>query len=214
MEKKIGCLFDLDGVLVDSEPLYTSFWNEIEKTHPTGVPDFALKIKGSNLPTILNTYYTPSLHKAIIDKLQVFEDNMVYPIFPGVIHFLEELKTNSIPCAIVTSSSMDKVKQLFKLYPGFSRYFSGIVTGDMVTRSKPDPECYLKGASAIDMDIADCYVFEDSIFGIQAGKAAGAHVIGLSTTLPADKIKETEPEMVIDTFTGFRLSRLTSHPKQ
>ena len=208
MIKNIGCLFDLDGVLIDSESLYTRFCNEVEETMPTVVPDFAIKIKGSNLPTILNTYYAPSLHQAIIDKLQVFEDNMIYPIFPGVIDFLDELNKNSVPCAIVTSSSMDKVKRLFKLYPDFGQYFCGIITGDMVTHSKPNPECYLKGANAINREISNCYVFEDSIFGIQAGKAAGAHVIGLPTTLPVDKIKETEPEMIIDSFIGFRLSCL------
>ena len=209
MGRNIGCLFDLDGVLIDSESLYTRFWDEIEKTLPTGIPGFALKIKGSNLTSILDTYFAPSTHKEIIDKLQVFEDNMVYPIFTGVIDFLEELKSASIPCAIVTSSSMDKVKRLFELHPHFSQYFSGIITGDMVTHSKPNPECYLKGAMAINRDIADCYVFEDSIFGIQAGHAAGAHVIGLTTTLPASRIKEVEPEMIINSFNGFHLSSLS-----
>lgn len=54
---KTGVLFDLDGVLIDSESIYTEFWEDVDKVFPTNVPDFAHIIKGSTLPKILGTYF-------------------------------------------------------------------------------------------------------------------------------------------------------------
>ena len=102
--KKVGVLFDLDGVLIDSEDLYTEFWEGIEHIYPTNIPDFAHIIKGNALFKILNTYYPRHLHQDIINRVHSFELNMVYPIYDGVIDFLEELKSRNLPCAIVTSS--------------------------------------------------------------------------------------------------------------
>ena len=66
---------------------------------------------------------------------------------------------------------------------------SGLVTGSMVKRSKPDPEGYLTGAQLIGVPIEDCYVFEDSLQGLQAGMSSGATVIGLATTNSRSRLK-------------------------
>ena len=65
-------LFDLDGVLVDSESIYTEFWSDVERHFPTGVDGFSLKIKGTTLPSILNTYFPVEQHPAIIAMLIVY----------------------------------------------------------------------------------------------------------------------------------------------
>ena len=137
--KKVGVLFDLDGVLIDSEGLYTQFWEDIERIYPTNIPNFAHIIKGNALFKILDTYYPKHLHQDIIDRVHRFELGMVYPIYDGVVEFLEELKSQDIPCAIVTSSDNVKMDTLFRQYPFFKPYFSAIITGSDVTKSKPDP---------------------------------------------------------------------------
>lgn len=206
---EIGCLFDLDGVIVDSETQYSLFWDEIEKIYPTGIPDYSMKIKGSTLPTILHKFYaTDQIRQDILLRLKSFEDSMPLEIFTGAIDFLEELKIAKIPSAIVTSSTRAKMERLLQLRPQLKTFFAAIIDGDMVTYPKPDPECYLKGAKEIGKHISRCIVFEDSINGIKAGKASGAHVIAISTTLPESELKKLEPDLIIPSFAGFHVSSL------
>ncbi|MFI3240515.1 MAG: HAD family phosphatase [Bacteroidales bacterium] len=188
MNKNIGVLFDLDGVLIDTESRYTEFWAEIASTYDTGIEDFAYHIKGNNLQRILTTYFPTEMHNDLIEYVHRLEENMVYEIFDGVIELLEELKAQDIPFAIVTSSGMEKMERLRKQQPEFVAYFDHIVTGDMVNNSKPHPECFLKGAELINRDIRDCYVFEDSPAGIEAGLSSGATVIALTTTIRPEHI--------------------------
>lgn len=207
--EKVGVLFDLDGVLIDSEGLYTEFWEDIEKIYPTGVENFAYVIKGNALFKILNTYYDKSLHQDIINRVHDFENNIVYPIYDGVIQFLTELKRQNIPAAIVTSSDNVKMESLYLQHPGFKDFFDAIITGSDVTKSKPDPQGYLLAAKTINRNPVDCYVFEDSIQGLEAGMASGAIVIGLTTSNPAEKIKE-KAHKLIDNFIGFNVETMLS----
>ncbi len=185
-----AALFDLDGVLIDTEPVYTRIWNDIEKHFPTGKENFAQIIKGSTLPKILNTYFRPEDHAAIVAMLEEAEETMEYPLFPDTIPFLQRLRTAGIPAAIVTSSNDRKMDRLFAMYPGFRDYFASVVTDSRVRHSKPDPEGYLLGASDLSTDPADCVVFEDSFNGLKAGRAAGCTVVGLSTTNPARSLTD------------------------
>lgn len=185
-----AALFDLDGVLIDTEPVYTRIWNDIEKHFPTGKENFAQIIKGSTLPKILNTYFRPEDHAAIIAMLEDAEESMDYPLFTDTIPFLQRLRDAGIPAAIVTSSNDRKTNRLFAMYPGFRDYFASVVTDSRVRHSKPDPEGYLLGASDLSTDPADCVVFEDSFNGLKAGRAAGCTVIGLSTTNPAGSLTD------------------------
>lgn len=207
--KKVGVLFDLDGVLIDSEDLYTEFWEGIEHIYPTNIPDFAHIIKGNALFKILNTYYPRHLHQDIIDRVHSFELNMVYPIYDGVIDFLEELKSRNLPCAIVTSSDNVKMETLYRQYPFFKPYFSAIITGSDVTKSKPDPQGYLLAAKAIGCNPCDCYVFEDSLQGLDAGMASGATVIALTTSNSLDIVKEKAHE-VIENLAGYTVDKMLS----
>ncbi len=205
---KVGVLFDLDGVLIDSEGLYTEFWKDIEKIYPTGVKDFVYVIKGNALFKILDTYFVGEDVKAdIVERVHRFEHNIVYPIFEGVTEFLEDLKANGIPAAIVTSSDNVKMDSLFSIYPDFRQYFDAIITGSDVSHSKPHPEGYLKAAEAIGCSSEDCYVFEDSLQGLDAGMASGATVIGLTTSNPACVLKDKAHDL-IDGFMGYTVQRM------
>ncbi len=189
MSGQKGVLFDLDGVIVDTESKYSVFWNEIDGIYPTGAANFSTKIKGSNLQSILNTYFDSDVHANIVKRLDDFQHNMKYEYFAGAKEFIEELKSRDIPTCLVTSSDKKKMQSLYAQHPEFHSLFNAIITGEMVSKTKPDPEGYLCGAKQIGCDIADCYVFEDSKNGVKAGRNSGAKVIGVATTLSADEIK-------------------------
>lgn len=207
--KNVGVLFDLDGVLIDSESLYTQFWEDIEKIYPTGIENFAYIIKGNALFKILNTYFKSDVHQDIINRVHQFENNIVYPIYDGVIEFLSQLQHLDIPTAIVTSSDNVKMSSLYRQHPGFRNYFTAVVTGSDVTRSKPDPQGYLMAARLIQRAAEDCYVFEDSLQGLEAGMASGATVIGL-TTSNSPQLLKNKAHALIDSFVDFSVNDMLS----
>lgn len=203
MTEKIGVLFDLDGVLVDSEGEYSVFWGGMGDRY--GLPStFSADIKGTTLGSILQSFPEAD-RNGIVAELHAFEDNMLYPVYPGVMEFLSELKEAGIPSAIVTSSDNVKMDYLFRRHPELRTMVDVIVTGSMVSRSKPDPEGYLTGARLIGREAGNCFVFEDSFQGLEAGRRAGATVIGLATTNPREKV-EKEARKTIDGFAGFKLA--------
>lgn len=188
-DRNIGCLFDLDGVLIDSERIYTKIWEAIEEQWPTGVENFAYKIKGTTLEDILDHYFPDEdVRKQVVKELYRLEGMMIYGPKPGALEFIESLNVHNIPIALVTSSNAKKMQHLWNDMPGFKEEFNVIITGDEVTNSKPDPEGYLKAAAKIGVRPTACAVFEDSLQGVKAGKAAGAYVVGVAGTLKAEDI--------------------------
>lgn len=204
-----GALFDLDGVLIDSETTYTRFWTEIDRIYPTGIENYALAIKGTTLPEIMKHYDDSRVRADILRRITEFQESMTYELYPGVVDFLSMLRDSSVPMAIVTSSDDRKMAHLFRQHPGFQKLFDAIVDASMVTRSKPDPQGYLLGAEMIGVAPEDCFVFEDSLQGLKAGRAAGAVVVGLATTYPAQKIAPLA-DKVIDGLGGVTLEDLIS----
>lgn len=184
--KKIGMLFDLDGVLIDSEGEYSTFWGGIGDRYGKGA-DFKDRIKGATLTEIL-AHFPESERAKIKAELYDFEARMEFRVYPGVKKFLAGLRERNIPAAIVTSSDNAKMEKLFTRHPELKEAAEYIVTADMVTRGKPDPECFLLGAKMTGVPIADCYVFEDSINGLKAARASGGKVIALATTNPLSAV--------------------------
>lgn len=207
---KVGVLFDLDGVLIDSERLYSEFYDGIAQLYDTGEENFSMAIKGSTIEKILEKYFpSDNAKNDVLARINSFEEEMQYPIFDGVFDFLRELKKRRIPAAIVTSSSNEKMQRLYAQYPDFPDYFDAIVTGSDVKKSKPHPEGYLLAAERIGCDAADCFVFEDSLSGLEAGNASGATVIGLYTTLPEEML-HNKAHKLIGGFVGFSVDDMLS----
>lgn len=202
-----AALFDLDGVLIDTEGIYYKFWDEIDRIYPTGIEDFASYIKGSTLKKILTYYPEPEVRDDIISRLEEHERLMRYNVFEGVVDFLEQLQDAIIDCAIVTSSNEDKLGKLFMQNPGFKDYFKVIICDKDVTKSKPDPEGYLLAAARLGADPCDCYVFEDSFSGLEAGRRSGAKVVALATTNTRESLMD-KADMVIDSFVGLTLEKI------
>lgn len=194
-----AALFDLDGVIVDSEGSYTKFWTTI--AHEYGFKStFAYDIKGTTLTDILNLNFdTIEIRNNIKKRICDYELTMEYPVFNGVVQFLDYIRAHGFKTAIVTSSDDTKMSYVRAQHPDLVRRFDTIITGSMVKKSKPDPEGYLLAARKLNIPIKDCYVFEDSYQGLEAGIRSGATVIALATTNPREELKK-RTSIVIDSF--------------
>ena len=205
----LGALFDLDGVLIDSERLYTKFCAEVGVRYSIPSPTFALDIKGTTLKDIYSKYFPDKqVQNTLTREIVDFEANVVYPVNEGVKRFLSELKYAGFKTAIVTSSNDKKMSRLFDQQPWMQDEFDVIITDSFVKHSKPNPEGYLLAASKIGVQPEHCYVFEDSLQGLLAGHNAGAGaVIGLATTLPREAL-EGKADVIFDSFKDISLNIL------
>ena len=196
-------LFDLDGVIVDTEGQYSLFWKQIGEEYMPGMPDFALAIKGRTLTQIYDTYFPDTADRATItERLNAFERQMDFPYIAGAREFLEALQAQGVPTAIATSSNCDKMACLYARHPEIKNLVTTVLTAEDARRSKPAPDCYLAAAKRLGADISKCIVFEDSPNGLAAGRASGAFVIGVSTSLAATEI-EPLCDMYIEDFKIF-----------
>ena len=202
-----ACLFDLDGVVFDTEPLYTEFWKSIFNDFYPTEQDLELKIKGQTLTQIYNHYFAgqPDQQAEITRRLDAYEQQMPYIYVDGFVDFLKQLKQNGVKTALVTSSNKAKMENVYHQHPMFKQLFDAVFTAEDFHESKPSPDGYLTAAHALGVDPADCIVFEDSFNGLRAGVAAKARVVGLATTNPAESIKEFTKE-VIPNFVGYELT--------
>lgn len=207
--KDITILFDFDGVIADTEPLYTKFWN-VEGMKYFGEENFGIKIKGQTFKHISKYFASEEdLAKAMRD-IDEFERNMPYDLIPGVWNFLSGLKAAGIPTAIVTSSHSKKMENAWRAHPGLKEMVTTVLTSNDFSASKPDPECFIKAMEILGGKPERTIVFEDSLHGIQAGKNSGAFVVGLPTTFPEDQLKDI-CDLVIPDFTGLTLESLLNN---
>lgn len=184
-----GFLFDLDGVIIDSEKQYSKIWIQINKEYPTGIPDLEIKIKGMTLDKILKEYYQDEdLREKVKDRLYELESKIIYSYKDSALDFLKRLKKLHLPTALVTSSNRVKMEKLKETIPDIENWFDYIVTSESITKSKPDPEGYLLASKKLNIDPKKCVIFEDSLQGVMAGKNSGAFVIGVKGTIPQDKL--------------------------
>jgi len=202
-----ACLFDLDGVVFDTEPLYTLFWRNLDKRLRPNIDNFEHIIKGQTLVQIYDKYFAGEEKKQeeITQKLNEFEQNMPFNYIDGFESFVKDLKNKGIKTAVVTSSNIEKMQNVYRKHPEFQSYFDAILTAEDFAESKPSPDCYLKAAARFEVPANECVVFEDSFNGLRSGLASGARVIGLTTTNSIAEIKKYTDE-VISNYIGFTLS--------
>jgi HAD superfamily hydrolase (TIGR01509 family) len=198
-----AALFDLDGVVFNTEPQYSVFWGaQCREFHPE-LPGLENKIKGQTLVQIYDAWFSGPLEgqQAVITaRLDDFERQMSYDYIEGFEDYIRSLRQQGVKTAVVTSSNQPKMEAVYAKRPEFKTLFDAILTSEDFERSKPDPDCYLKAAQRFGIDAKDCVVFEDSFNGLKSGRAAGMYVVGLATTNTAGDIKSL-CDKVIDNFT-------------
>lgn len=195
-----AALFDLDGVVFDTEPQYTVFWGaQCREFHPEH-PGLEHEIKGQTLTQIYDKYFTADGLKEkqpfITKRLDAYEASMHYDYIDGFEDFIRDLRRRGVKTAVVTSSNIPKMENVYRQHPEFRELFDEILTSEDFERSKPDPDCYLKAAARFGAKPEECVVFEDSFNGLKSGRAAGMWVVGLSTTNAQEAIAPLCDEVI------------------
>jgi len=210
-----ACLFDLDGVVVDTARYHYLSWKKIaddlgfsfsehDNERLKGVSrmeslDILLEIgkikvdlkKKEELAATKNSLYVSYIQKMTPDE-----------ILPGVIRFLDELHSSGMLIAL-GSASKNAMSILDKI--NISKKFDAVIDGNKVSKAKPDPEVFLKGAIELGIDPQNCLVFEDAQAGIDAARNGGMHVIGIGKT---ENLKNAE--FVIPGFETMNMDQLRS----
>lgn len=212
MKQKIfkAALFDLDGVVFDTEPQYTVFWGGICREYHPEHPGLEHEIKGQTLTQIYDRWFAGPLlaeQASITDRLNDYERQMNYDYISGFEDLISMLHSHQVKTAVVTSSNIPKMESVYRHQPGFMSLFDAILTSEDFERSKPDPDCYLKAAQMLGAESDECIVFEDSFNGLRAGRAAGMAVVGMATTNGADAIQPFS-DLQLKDYEGLTFERL------
>ena len=199
-----AALFDLDGVVLDTEGQYSILWKSLCRQFRPDVPGLENTIKGQTLTQILEGAFAgiPGAESVIVERLNDYEAQMDYDYIAGFQDFLASLKAHGVKTALVTSSNQPKMNSVYCKRPEIRNCFDAVLMAEDFTESKPHPQCYLKAAEVLGVGSDGCVVFEDSFNGLRAGRAAGMAVVGLATTNPRHDIKNL-CDRVVDDFTDF-----------
>jgi HAD superfamily hydrolase (TIGR01509 family) len=196
-----AALFDLDGVVFDTEPQYSVFWGSQCRLYHPERPGLENEIKGQTLTEIYDQWFSGPLEKeqsVITARLYDYERQMHYDYIDGFETLISDLRQHGVRTAVVTSSNIPKMESVYRYQSGFKSLFDAILTSEDFERSKPDPDCYLKAAQRLGAQCDECVVFEDSFNGLKAGRAAQMKVVGLSTTNPEEAIRPLSDIQIAD----------------
>lgn len=189
MSNQPGVIFDMDGVIVHSNPAHKKAIQVFCDKFDMDVSDTFLenKVYGRTnkewIPEVFGDISPEQLKKFADEKEQLFRD-MFAPeknIVPGIHAFLEQLKKLGLPMVVATSAPVENADYVLSRL-SIKSYFTTVLDSSYVTVGKPHPEVYIKASKALGKNPENCIVFEDSIAGVQAGLEAGATVIGVTTT--------------------------------
>ncbi len=204
--QKSAVIFDMDGVIVDNMKYHKRAWEVFLKKY---APDMDVEEFSNHFGKVNKDLLKIVFQREVSDeevsrfgdeKEALYRELYAEDVAPtsGLVDFLQELRENSVKTAVASAAPKVNVDFVFEK-TGLRPYFDVSTDANDVTRGKPDPEIYLKTAEKLDCPPEACLVFEDSVPGIQAGRNAGMKVIGVATSHPADKLKDTE--FVIKDFT-------------
>ena len=187
---KKGAIFDMDGLLYDTERLYQESWAALAETfgltHNPAFPPAVAGTGGRRMRQIIREYYPEVDAEAFIQSCVDRVNNILeegVPEKPGVREILSYFRENGVRMAVASSSRMDNIRHHLRS-AGIEGYFDAIASGQEVERSKPEPDIFLLAARRLELPPEDCYVFEDSVNGVCAGIAAGCAAVMIPDMTP------------------------------
>ena len=203
-------VFDMDGVIFDSERAVMQCWKEVASRH--NIPDIEKAILACTGTTMvrtreimLNLYGADFPYDEYArESSAIFHsryDGGRLPMKPGVKELLTFLKERGKKIALASSTRQQVVTDELR-DAGIIEYFDRIICGDMVSRSKPAPDIFLKACEELNVSPPDSYAIEDSYNGIRAAHAGGLHPIMVPDLLPADEEMQSLAEIVLPSLTS------------
>jgi HAD superfamily hydrolase (TIGR01509 family) len=190
----IGLIFDFDGVIALSEPTHEAAWRDVAEHFARELPDsFAEKGMGTpdrfSAVELARHWGEPATGERVLAaKQRFYRDRVIREavLVPGIMETVRHF-AGRLPMAIATSSGRDDLEPWFR-GADLERHFSAILTIESVRNPKPHPEIYLAAAAALNLPPRRCVVFEDSVQGAKAARAAGTRLIGVTTTFDAETL--------------------------
>lgn len=208
-----GCIFDLDGVIVDTAKYHYMAWkrladelgftfSEKDNERLKGVSRMAsleilLEIGNLSFDSETKLYLAEKKNRWYVEYITAMKEN---EILPGVKEFIKSVKSAGFKTALGSASKntftiLDRLKLM--------DYFDSIIDGNKVSKAKPDPEVFLLAAKELGIEPENCVVFEDAKAGIEAAKRAGMYCVGIGT-----KVNLPEADLVISGFEEFYSDKL------
>lgn len=200
-------IFDMDGVLTDSEPIINAA--AIEGLHEFGVnakPEDFTPFVGTGedryiggVAELHGKKYSPDMKRRVYEIYLRILPGLIKP-FPGVITLINLLKTKGINLAVASSADRVKVEANLKGIGLILTTFQTIITGEDVVNKKPAPDIYLAAAAKMHRSPENCCVVEDAISGITAAKSAGMRCVAVEHSFPAMELSSAKPDCIRNCF--------------
>ncbi|MFC0604370.1 HAD family hydrolase [Winogradskyella pulchriflava] len=183
-------LFDMDGVIVDTEPLH-------RKAYFNMFNDVNIKVN-EELYASFTGQSTINICKRLVDHFKLedspeylvslkrkhykflFENDDELALIDGVLERIKDYHANNVTLVVASSASMNGINQIFERF-NLNQYFSAKFSGADLKKSKPHPEIFIKAAESTGFDKSECMVIEDSTNGIKAASAAGIYCVGFKS---------------------------------
>lgn len=209
----IGAIFDMDGVIVHSNPVHKETIKDFCKKHNQQVTDSFLeeRVWGRTnkewIPEVFGDISTEQSEQLADEKEQMFRDrfNPRTSVIPGITRFLEKLKNSGIITAVATSAPGENAEFILSELE-IKDYFSAILDSSDVDKGKPEPQIYIKAAERLSLPPSSCIVFEDSLAGVEAGVRASSKVVGISSTHTPEELSKCSK--VIENFKRLTVEEL------
>ena len=204
--KTAAVIFDMDGIIFDTERLYIESWKVVAQEYDlNNVTDMAYRVIGVNdimSRKVFTDYYQGTrdydqCRKRVSEVFHSRYDGKI-PVKPGVHEILAFLRERNIPVALASSTRIETVQRELK-EAGLYQAFDHIIGGDMIKQSKPAPDIFLAAAEKLQEAPENCYVLEDSHNGIRAAAAAGMHPIMVPDLLEVTEEMQELAETVCPT---------------
>jgi beta-phosphoglucomutase len=210
-------LFDMDGVIVDTEPLHSKAYYLMFETINIEVTDeLYASFTGQSTISIcrkLCTHFklseTPETLVAFKRRFfkQIFETDEDLHLIDGVLDLIKDYHNNGLTLVLASSASMTTINNVFERF-NLNQYFISKLSGADLKDSKPHPEIFIKAAEASGYQKSECFVIEDSTNGITASKAAEIYCVGFKS--PHSKNQDyTKADLVISDFSEIKYSKVS-----
>ncbi len=210
-------IFDMDGVLVDTNPFHVQKWEALLREHGIAFDRKLLpkQVLGPGNDLTLRHFFgeliTAEDRRRLSEELEARFRKAFAPHakpLPGVERLIAECHDHGVLVALASSAmskNVDFILDALKLRP----YFHVILTCDEVAQGKPHPEIFAKTAHKLGLPPADCVVIEDSFAGIESAKRAGMKCVAVASTFPAPELRaHTQADLVIQTLEALNLQKL------